>query len=167
MLEFENGFQIGPLFFSAENRQVAFMTMKPKYKTKQREVIPSYIKQTSGKHITAGDVCDYFKEQGTPIGQATVYRQLESLVDEGIVNKYNIDANSPACFEYVADGEHDSDGICFHAKCEECGKLIHLHCEEILKIRDHLSEDHGFVLDPKRTVFYGLCEECGKEERSR
>ena len=138
-----------------------------KYKTKQREELESYLKTIPEKHFTVQDICAHFREEGRNIGTTTVYRQLESLVDEGIVNKYNIDANSPACFEYVAGGEHDSDGICFHAKCEECGKLIHLHCEEILKIRDHLSEDHGFVLDPKRTVFYGLCEECGKEERSR
>ena len=136
------------------------MTMKPKYKTKQREVLLSYLKDTSGRHITAGDVCEYFKKQGSPIGQATVYRQLESLVDEGIVNKYNIDANSPACFEYMGENAHEGKEVCFHAKCEECGKLIHLHCEEIIKIKDHLFEDHGFMLDSKRTVFYGLCEEC-------
>ena len=136
------------------------MTMKPKYKTKQREVLLSYLKETAGRHITAGDVCEYFKEQGSPIGQATVYRQLESLVDEGIVNKYNIDVNSPACFEYMGENAHKGMEVCFHAKCEECGKLIHLHCEEIIKIKEHLFEDHGFMLDAKRTVFYGICEDC-------
>ena len=163
MLQFENGFHIDrePLkvpFFAEINT----MTMKPKYKTKQREVLLSYLRSTAGNHITAGDVCEYFKEQGTPIGQATVYRQLESLVDEGIMNKYHIDANSPACFEYVEEETHGGEAVCFHAKCGECGKLIHLHCEEILKIKNHLLKDHGFVLDDRRTVFYGLCEDCAK-----
>lgn len=138
------------------------MTIKPKYKTKQREMLISYLSSVSGEHITAGDVCEYFKEQGVSIGQATVYRQLESLVDEGIVNKYMIDANSPACFEYMGEEIHAGAGICFHCKCSKCGKLLHLHCEELMEIQDHLQKEHGFMLDPKRTVFYGICEECGE-----
>ena len=55
------------------------MTIKPKYKTKQRETILAYLETVPGVHITAGDVCEYFRQQGQPIGQATVYRQLESL----------------------------------------------------------------------------------------
>lgn len=138
------------------------MTIKPKYKTKQREMLISYLSSVSGEHITAGDVCEYFKEQGVSIGQATVYRQLESLVDEGIVNKYMIDANSPACFEYMGEETHAGAGICFHCKCSKCGKLLHLHCGELMEIQDHLQKEHGFMLDPKRTVFYGICEECGE-----
>lgn len=120
----------------------------------------TYLSGVSGQHITAADVCEYFKEQGESIGQATVYRQLESLVDEGVINKYIIDAGSPACFEYVGEEAHGGADVCFHCKCSKCGKLLHLHCEELKEIQNHLSTEHGFVLDPKRTVFYGICEEC-------
>lgn len=136
--------------------------MKPKYKTKQREELLSYFGEKPGVHITAGDVCEYLKGKGSTVSQATVYRQLESLVDEGIINKYIIDVNSPACFEYVRPEAHGEGSVCFHCKCEKCGKLIHLHCEEMLEIKEHLLSEHGFVLDPKRTVFYGICEECGE-----
>ena len=53
---------------------------------------------------------------------------------------------------------------CFHCKCEKCGKLIHLHCEDVVKLEQHLMESHGFQMDPCRTVFYGICEECQKSE---
>ena len=80
------------------------------------------------------------------------------------MSKYIIDANSPACFEYVAeDVQHDKE-VCFHCKCEKCGVLIHLHCEEIAEFVNHLREHHDFVLDPMRTVFYGLCSACREEE---
>jgi Fur family ferric uptake transcriptional regulator len=49
-------------------------------------------------------------------------------------------------------------------KCEQCGKLIHLNCDEINAFFEHVSEEHGFVLDPKRTVFYGICNECNSKE---
>lgn len=139
------------------------MTGRHKYRTKQREVLLNYLESVPGVHITAHDVCMYFKSQGIAIGQATVYRQLENLVDEGIINKYIIDSNSPACFEYVGKDEHLDGEQCFHCKCEKCGKLIHLHCDELIEMQEHLQKEHGFQLNPMRTVFYGLCENCMKE----
>ena len=136
------------------------MSTKTKYKTKQRETLIAYLEQIPGFHFTAGDICAYFRGQGTPIGQSTVYRQLEQMVDEGLLNKYIIDASSPACFEYIGEHVHQEGECCFHCKCEKCGKLIHLHCEELQEIQAHLQERHQFLLDPLRTVFYGLCESC-------
>ena len=136
------------------------MNSRSKYKTKQREKILAYLKAAPGVHITAGDICEYYKERGTSIGQATVYRQLESLEDEGVINKYIIDGNSPACFEFVGAESHGGVESCFHCKCEKCGKLIHLHCDEVNEMRSHLLEEHRFKIDPMRTVFYGLCEQC-------
>ena len=112
------------------------MNSRSRYKTKQREILIEYFEGRPGKHITAGDVSEYCKEQGALVGQSTIYRQLESLVDEGIINKYTIDVNSPACFEYIGEEVHEDKETCFHCKCEKCGKLIHLHCEELEEIRD-------------------------------
>ncbi len=139
------------------------MSQRSNYNTKQKESMIDYLSEKEGKHITAQDVCQYFKGKGMPIGQSTVYRQLEKLVDEGILNKYIIDANSPACFEYMSTKSHGECEVCFHAKCEKCGKLIHLHCDEMIAIGRHLCEEHGFKLDTKRTVLYGLCSECQRE----
>ena len=137
--------------------------MKPKYKTKQREILLDFLKTIPGKHFTAGDICDYFKEQSLPIGQSTVYRQLEELVNEGLINKYNLSAADPACFEYIGEDIHSDGEVCFHCKCEKCGKLIHLHCDELVEIQAHMMDAHQFTLDPLRTVFYGVCEECRTE----
>ena len=144
------------------------MSTRSRYKTKQSTCLLQYLETVPGVHITAGDVCEYFKEKGMPISQSTVYRHLEALVDEGVLKKYSIDANSPACFEYVGPSvSEESDALtCFHCKCERCGKLIHLHCEELDEIRGHLLEEHHFRIDPIRTVFYGLCEECQKVRTS-
>ncbi|MBQ9890389.1 MAG: transcriptional repressor [Firmicutes bacterium] len=136
------------------------MDPRANYRTKQREMLIGYLKTVPGVHITASDVCEYFRTHGAPISQATVYRQLEKLVGEGVLNKYIIDAGSPACFEYVSADSHSGGEVCFHCKCEKCGKLIHMHCEELEEIQAHLSAEHHFKLDPMRTVFYGLCEEC-------
>ena len=136
------------------------MNQRLKYKTKQQNLLVEYLKSVSGKHVTAYDVCNYAKEAGLSISKATIYRQLESLVGEGVLNKYIIDAGSPACFEYVGADAHADAEVCFHCKCEVCGRLIHLHCEELEGIAEHLFSEHRFRLNPMRTVFYGLCEQC-------
>ena len=140
------------------------MTIRPKYRTKQREILIEYFRRKRGTHLTAGDVCRYFKEQGISIGQSTVYRHLESLVDDGIIKKYVIDCNSPACFEYSGEEYDEKKDCCFHCKCEKCGKLIHMHCEELEEISHHLLKEHKFKLNPMRTVYYGICEECVEKE---
>ena len=136
------------------------MTSRSKYNTKQRSILLDYLKTIPGVHITAGDVCRYFRSNEIPIGQATVYRQLESLVDEGVIKKYNIDGSSAACFEYTGQDGHTDGESSYHCKCEKCGKLIHLHCGGLDEIQTHLSTEHRFKLDPVRTVFYGICEDC-------
>lgn len=140
------------------------MNGRSKYRTKQREMLLGYIESRPGVHITAGDVCEYFRSQGAPIGQSTVYRQLESLVDEGVITKYVVDGTSSACYEYVGADSHADAEVCYHCKCEKCGRVIHLHCEEIEAITEHLLTDHSFKLDPLRTVFYGLCERCADRD---
>lgn len=135
------------------------------YRTKQREALLAYLRSVPGQHVTAGDICDHFASTGAPIGTATVYRQLESLVDEGLVNKYIIASGSPACFEFVGEEVHRDEQICYHCKCEKCGTLIHLHCEELSGLGEHLSLHHGFTVDPMRTVFYGTCADCRRRSR--
>jgi Fe2+ or Zn2+ uptake regulation protein len=93
-----------------------------------------------------------------------LYRQLERMVSEGTVSKYIIDESAGACFAYIGSESHLADS-CYHCKCERCGKLIHMECEELNHIAAHLKADHGFRLNPMRTVFYGVCADCaGKED---
>lgn len=139
------------------------MDSRSKYKTKQRESLLAYLETRPGAHITVSDICAFFRAQGAPISQSTLYRQLESLVDEGLVNKYIIDGVSPACFEFVRPDSHAGAEVCFHCKCEKCGKLIHLHCEELEEIQTHILTEHSFRLNPRRTVLYGLCDRCAEE----
>ena len=144
-------------------RKEVNMDVRSKYRTKQKEILLDYLETVPGVHITANDVCEHFKQKGSPIGQATIYRQMESFVDEGILNKYVIDGSSPACFEYMGQNAHKDGKVCFHCKCEKCGRLIHLHCDELEAVRDHLYQEHRFKMNIRRTVIYGLCEECSAE----
>ncbi len=139
------------------------MAIRSKYKTKQQEIIIGYLISSKGNHVTISDICDHIHEQGLSVGQSTIYRQMDHLVEEGIVNKYVVDVNSPACFEYVGEENDDEQTPCVHLKCEKCDKLIHLKCNEMQELEHHLLGHHNFKIDPARTVLYGICEKCQKE----
>lgn len=130
---------------------------KQKYQTKQGSQLLAYLEQRQGIHITANDICQDFKEQGKSIGVATIYRHLERFAEEGLLIKYHIDGNSPACFEYHGKEETEPH---IHCKCEKCGVLIHLVCTHFQEMESHLSEHHAFFINQKKTVLYGLCPDC-------
>ena len=149
--------------FILGKKKEEIMGMKAPYQTKQMKQILAYLQTIEGTHVTAADVCSYFKEQGINVGTTTVYRNLEKMVEQGLVAKYNVDGTSSACFEYLGAEEHCHKMSCFHCKCEKCGKLIHLQCEEVESLKQHMMEHHNFEMDALRTVFYGICSECRKK----
>lgn len=130
------------------------------YNTKQKGDVISYLEKNAGKHITASKIAMDMNNEGIHVGLTTIYRTLEKLVDEGVVNKYFVGENESACFEFIDKGSSCKHPNCFHLKCEKCGKLIHLECNEMSHLIGHINNDHGFIVNPLRTIFYGLCNQC-------
>jgi Fur family ferric uptake transcriptional regulator len=135
--------------------------MRERYNTRHKELLLSFLEERKGQHVSTKDICAHFADPEIFISEATVYRLLKQFLEEGLVNKYVIDDKTPACYEYLDHRECDETD-CFHFKCEKCGRLLHLHCDELSGVKDHLFKEHHLMLDSMRTVFYGLCEECRK-----
>lgn len=140
------------------------MSKKAQYRTKQMKELLSYLESVQGQHVTVSDISGYFKDRGIPIGTTTIYRHLEKMIGQGSVVKYIVDEGSSACFEYLGEREQCAKPVCYHCKCEKCGKLIHLQCDEVMNLYQHMRKKHGFEMDPLRTVFYGTCEECREKK---
>lgn len=138
------------------------MKRNSSYKTKQREFILEYLKKHKDEHISVEDILYHLKQSGTPVGTSTVYRYLDKLVKENIVRKYQTEEGKSACYQY------SGDGVCkthYHFKCIDCGTLFHVDCEVFHDIEEHLKKEHKFYLDSCKTVLYGLCQSCKKEEK--
>lgn len=132
------------------------------YKTRQRGEVLAVLEGAQGAHVTAKQVHEELARGGSTIGSATVYRQLERLVDEGLVRRYTLGPGEAACYEYTA-GNPCPHERCFHCVCTVCGKLYHVECGHLGDIADHLAQEHGFTVDPQRTVFYGVCKACASK----
>lgn len=126
------------------------------YKTKQREIITQLFQENSEKCFTSKEVIDLLQGQ---LGQATVYRMLSKLSEEGIICKY-ISENGSGALYRINNCEKNGNHKHFHLKCSSCGRLIHMDCHVLGKIAEHLQADHGFLMDNSKTVLYGKCKDC-------
>lgn len=125
-----------------------------KYHTKNKLKILNCFKENSDKHLTIEQL-NILLNNEVPL--ASIYRNVDDLLKEGLVRKYIVDNNNSACYQYAVDGnEHNH----FHLLCSKCGKLIHLECHEVEHLISHIEEEHGFKVDISKVTLYGLCDEC-------
>ena len=125
------------------------------YNTKQRDEIVEFFSRHRGKCFSAKDI---IRSGEIKSGEATVYRTLSKLAENGVLKRF-IDGASGACYQLVESSDCDKH---FHLKCEKCGKLIHVDCGFMAEIKQHIEASHDFYVDLGKTVFYGLCGDCSK-----
>ena len=87
----------------------------------------------------------------------------KALTQQGLVHK--VTTEEGALYQYCpqAGCRHD----CFLLRCERCGRMVHLDCAHLEEVCRHLSAEHRFYIDPRRTVLTGLCAACEEAEHER
>lgn len=130
------------------------------YRTKQRTIVENCLKENHNIHMTVDDIVLFLAKKGENVGRTTVYRTLEKMVRENKARKYVTGKNDSACFQYLET--FDTCHRHFHLKCVDCGTLLHVDCEKINQLSNHIASEHGFMLDTVQTVLYGRCEGCQK-----
>ncbi len=128
------------------------------YNTKQKKAIVQCVKDMKNEHFTVDSLCEMLLKKGEVVGRTTVYRCLERLSEEGNLRKFAATSGESVCYQYVGERQHCHEH--FHLKCEKCGSLIHMECDELEGIIAHIKNHHGFSLNPLKTVIYGVCEGC-------
>ena len=88
------------------------MPRSTRYTTRQRAAVLACLKERTGQYLGVQDVADAVKKLGVSVGLTTIYRNLDTLVEEGAVRKFVVDKNSAAVYEYL-DDPHTEE---FHVK---------------------------------------------------
>lgn len=131
------------------------------YQTRQGERIAALLAASAGNPLTAAEIAGYLHQAGTPVGLATVYRHLDKLTAQGQIKKI-VPADATGV-RYEHNRDHPVAGDCFYLKCEDCGRLIPLHCELLRDVRTHIMAEHHFTCNPKKSILYGTCRGCRSE----
>ena len=68
------------------------------YTTKQRRAILQCLEDRASDALTPGEVAEELRRAGSPVGLATVYRQLEQLESAGLLHR--IQTGEGALYQY-------------------------------------------------------------------
>ena len=140
--------------------QIAFLSGHDDFSYAQQAIQYNIISYML-KPISSAELTEELHREGQSIGLTTVYRQLEKLSRQGLVHKLVTDEG--ACYQYCS---HADKNACFLLKCEGCGAIFHMDCGHLSQLYDHLLTEHGFAINPRRTLFYGLCAKCREAQQS-
>ncbi|MDO4865665.1 MAG: transcriptional repressor [Clostridia bacterium] len=131
--------------------------MRGEYNTRQKRELLAFLRERSMQHFSVDDVVFEMQDRGEKIGRSTVYRYLELLAEQGSVRKYQ-SVQGITQYQHVEDDSRcDSH---FHMMCSRCGNLMHVDCDLMRTMSEHLVKDHGFLLDPRETILVGVCQKC-------
>ncbi len=124
------------------------------YNTKQKDSILNAIKKQKKEFA----IRDIYNELNGNIGLTTIYRLIDKLEKEGIVKKITHQEDS-FYYQYLEECNEENH---FYLKCEKCGNLIHIDCDCIKELYEHISLKHNFQFNKENIIINGLCSKCSK-----
>lgn len=92
--------------------------------------------------------------KGKRIGLTTVYRSLQTMADEGLVDTVRA-SDGETLFRYCELVTHHH-----HLVCRECGATEEVDLAEAEKILSQVAADHGYINAAHSMELYGVCPNC-------
>ena len=107
-------------------------------------------------HLDAEQMCSRMKAHGHKISRATVYRNLDLLVECGLARKYRL-GQDRFLYEHIHPGQsHD------HISCRQCGQVVEFVSPAISALLGEICEAHGFEASDRALQVIGLCGICAR-----
>ena len=128
------------------------------YTTTSRTKILEFLKNNCDRTVNVSDIQRYLTQTGHEVNITTIYRYLDKLSNDGTVMKYVSEKGNQAVYQYIDLGLHCVNHL--HLQCTNCGAILHLDCAFMNEIAEHILEDHGFIIQCKNSIIYGLCPKC-------
>lgn len=125
-------------------------------RTAQKEAVRRALDSSPG-FVSAQQVHRLLHDAGTPVGLATVYRQLNALAETGSAD--TITAPGGQLFRACPPGSHHH-----HLVCENCGRaeVLDPPSESWIKA---VAKKHGYTVTRHVFEVFGLCPECAAAAR--
>lgn len=124
--------------------------------TNQRELILQEL-QKSRKHLTADELYERVKKIMPRISLATVYRNLETLSEAGIIGKLEISGRQKR-FDYDVS-DHD------HIYCVQCHRVDNITLDRDTVQSPPSVSSKGYKVTGFKVEFAGLCPACRKKNQ--
>ena len=127
----------------------------PQRQTRQRATIAEVLGELD-EFKSAQDIHDLLRRRGHSIGLATVYRNLQSLVEAervDVVRGADGQATYRACGEATHAHHH-------HLVCRSCGSAVEIAFEGVEERVNAIARENGFTAVDHSIELHGLCAAC-------
>ena len=108
---------------------------------------------TSNSHLDADEIFVRLKKKGISISRATVYHTLDLLFKFHLVNKIDLGHKHTHYEKSYGVDNH------LHIICEQCGRVVEVHSDELNKILEKLCKKNGFTLGSYSLQVFAKCRE--------
>lgn len=105
-----------------------------------------------GGHVTAEALTSRVQASQPDVHGSTVYRFLDELERLGVVDHVHL-GHGPAVYHLAADAHH-------HLVCDKCGTVVEVPETVFDELRNRLSDDYSFTLQPRHFAVTGSCKDC-------
>ena len=119
--------------------------------TPQRELVLNAVRELG--HATPENVAAKIHETHPGINLSTVYRNLETLENVGLVQHTHL-GHGGATYHAAEELTH------LHLVCENCGLVGDAPIEAVANFVNMLSDDYGFKTNVTHFAIYGICADC-------
>ena len=109
--------------------------------------------ESAGGFASAQEVYKLMQREGQSIGLTTVYRALQSLVNEKIVDILRRE-DGEAIYRLCGGAHHH------HIVCKSCGDTVEIEGGAVEKWAKSLAEEHGYRDVGHSAEIFGLCPKC-------
>ncbi len=124
--------------------------------TQQGGVVRNALLKQSGFR-SAQDVYASLRADRQPIGLSTVYRHLQALADQGLVDVIQTPEGETT---YRFCGESSADKHHHHLVCRTCGRTEEIEARAVERWATDVAAKYGYT-DVDHTVeLFGLCASC-------
>lgn len=121
--------------------------------TWQREAVRAALAEARG-FVSAQELHQRLREQGSTIGLATVYRALSGLTESGEADSVQAPEGENLFRSCAMEGHHH------HLICRRCGDTRELAAEAVEAWSQQVAAEHGFAEIEHIVDIFGVCESC-------
>lgn len=125
--------------------------------TWQRSAIVDLLER-SQVFLSAQQIHAELEEEGTKVGLATVYRNLQSLAEEDLVDTVRSDDGEALYRLCTNEGHHH------HLVCRSCGKAVEIAGSLFENWVHDIASANGFTKVEHVAEFFGLCNDCSQKQ---
>jgi len=131
---------------------LATMLRSKGYRMTPQRMVILHILFEADSHLTALEICEQAQRAMPGLTEATVYRTLNFLSEQGLILAAHI-GNGQFAYEVAGHAHH-------HLICRKCGGMQAIDHAFLEALYRQFRDSTGYQIDSMHVTFFGLCPGC-------